>query len=149
MAGRKREKVRERDITGLKYFRQLLPLFERLHEVGCERDKAGNRRLHFDQYCSLILLFLFNPVVTSLRALQQASDDILTHYKVADFLEIEVEQQVTIRQVRKYRDRPARTEEKVRYQVRVIRREEAIEQAKQRLGWRVYATNAPVKRPRR
>ena len=79
-------------------------------------------------------------------ALQQAIDGISTHYKVADFLEIEVERQVTIRQVRKYRDRPARTEEKVRYQVHVTRREEAIEQAKQRLGWRVYATNAPVKK---
>jgi hypothetical protein len=74
MAGKKREMVRERDITGLKYFKRLLPLFERLHEVGCDRDKAGNRRLHFDQYCSLILLSLFNPVVTSLRALQQASE---------------------------------------------------------------------------
>jgi hypothetical protein len=47
---------------------------EELHEVGCERDTAGNRKLHFDQYCMLILLFLFNPVVSSLRALQQASE---------------------------------------------------------------------------
>ena len=68
MAGKKREDVREQDITGLKFFDKLLPLFERLHDVGCARDKAGNRQLHFDQYASLILLFLFNPVVTSLRA---------------------------------------------------------------------------------
>ena len=74
MAGKTREKIREKDITGLKYFDKLLPLFERLHEVGCARDKAGNRRLHFDQYTTLILLFLFNPIVTSLRALQQASE---------------------------------------------------------------------------
>ena len=74
MANKKREDVREQDITGLKYFDKLLPLFERLHDVGCERDTAGNRRLHFDQYCTLVLLFLFNPVVTSLRALQQASE---------------------------------------------------------------------------
>ena len=74
MAGKKREDVREEDITGLKYFDKLLPLFTRLHEVGCQRDKAGNRRLHFDQYLALILLFLFNPVVTSLRALQQAGE---------------------------------------------------------------------------
>ena len=74
MANKKRENVREQDITGLKYFDKLLPLFERLHEVGCGRDKAGNRQLHFDQYCTLILLFLFNPIVTSLRALQQASE---------------------------------------------------------------------------
>ena len=74
MAGMRREDVREEDITGLKYFDKLLPLFARLHEVGCKRDKAGNRRLHYDQYVALILLFLFNPVVTSLRALQQASE---------------------------------------------------------------------------
>ena len=73
MAGKQRDEVQERDITGLKYFQQMLPLFERLHDVGCERDKAGNRELFMDQYCALILLFLFNPVVTSLRALQQAS----------------------------------------------------------------------------
>jgi hypothetical protein len=74
MAGRKREEVDEKDIQGLKYFDQLLPLLERLHEVGCERDKAGNRDLHFDEYGALILLYLFNPVVTSLRGIQQASE---------------------------------------------------------------------------
>jgi hypothetical protein len=74
MVGKKREDVRDKDITGLKYFDKLLPLFKPLHEVGCQRDKAGNRQLHYDQYCMLLLLFLFNPVVTSLRGLQQASE---------------------------------------------------------------------------
>jgi hypothetical protein len=73
MAGKRREEVREQDITGLKYFDKLAPLLGRLHHVGCERDKAGNRHLHFDQYCLLVLLFLFNPIIVSLRALQQAS----------------------------------------------------------------------------
>ena len=73
MAGKKREEVREEDVTGLKYFDKLAPLLARLHDVGCGRDKAGNRLLHFDQYCMLVLLFLFNPVVRSLRAIQQAS----------------------------------------------------------------------------
>jgi len=66
--------IREEDVQGLKYFRKLWPLFERLHEVGCQRDKAGNRQLFMDQYCALVLLFLFNPCVRSLRALQQASE---------------------------------------------------------------------------
>ncbi len=74
MAGKKRKDVRDEDITGLKFFDKLLPLFEPLHKIGCQRDKAGNRQLHYDEYCSLLLLFLFNPVVTSLRALQQASE---------------------------------------------------------------------------
>jgi Transposase DDE domain len=66
--------IAEKDIHGLKYFDRLAPLLERLHEVGCRRDVAGNRALHFDQYCMLILLYFFNPVVKSLRGLQQASE---------------------------------------------------------------------------
>ena len=67
-------RLTEQDIVGLKYFDQLLPLFERLHDEGCQRDKAGNRVLHYDQYCLMVLVFLFNPVCSSLRALQQASE---------------------------------------------------------------------------
>lgn len=77
MAQRNRDKsepIHEEDVQGLKYFRKLWPLFERLHEVGCKRDKAGNRELFMDQYCALVLLFLFNPCLRSLRALQQASE---------------------------------------------------------------------------
>lgn len=61
-------------LTGFKYFKKLLPLFERLHQVGCDRDQANNRTLHFDQYCALLLLAMFNPILGSLRALQQASE---------------------------------------------------------------------------
>jgi hypothetical protein len=62
-----------RDIQGLKYLETLLPLLDQLHSVGCRRDRAGNRKLHYDQYCLLVLLFMFNPLVRSLRGLQQAS----------------------------------------------------------------------------
>lgn len=58
----------------MKYFDQLLPLLKPLHEVGCGRDSAGNRELHFDQYCLLVLLFLFNPIVSGLRAIEQISE---------------------------------------------------------------------------
>jgi hypothetical protein len=74
MANKKRKKVREEDVVGLKYFDRLGPLLARLHDDGCERDKSGNRELHFDQYCMLVLLYMFNPVVSSLRAIQQASE---------------------------------------------------------------------------
>ena len=72
--GQRQRKIEEKDITGLKFFDQLNPLLQRLHEDGCGRDKAGNRDLHFDQYSMLILLYLFNPIVTSLRGIQQASE---------------------------------------------------------------------------
>lgn len=66
--------IKEKDITGLKFFDKLGPLLQRLHDDGCQRDQAGNRKLHYDQYCMLMLLYLFNPIVTSLRGIQQASE---------------------------------------------------------------------------
>ncbi len=62
-----------RNLQGFKCLDKLLPLFDRLHDVGCQRDRAGNRKLHFDHYCALILRFLLNPVLRSFRASQQAS----------------------------------------------------------------------------
>jgi Transposase DDE domain len=73
MPRKRKPPITDRDLTGFKYFQILQPLLERLQTCGTERDRAGNRILHFDQYCSLILLFYFNPIVTSLRAIQQAS----------------------------------------------------------------------------
>ncbi len=65
--------IREEDLVGFKYFDAILPLLSRLHDDGCARDKAHNRTLHFDQYAALNLLFFFNPIVTSMRGLCQAS----------------------------------------------------------------------------
>jgi hypothetical protein len=67
-------KIRASDVQGLKYFKLLSQLLERLNRVGSERDKAGNRRLHCDDYVALLLLYFFSPTVTSLRGLQQASE---------------------------------------------------------------------------
>ena len=69
----RREPVTEEQLQGFKYFKKLLPLLDRLHGCGCRRDRAHNRVLHYDQYLALILLFFFNPVVTSMRGLVQAS----------------------------------------------------------------------------
>ena len=71
---KRKRKIEESDITGLKFFDKLAPLLNRLHDDSCQRDRAGNRQLHFDQYCMLTLLYLFNPIVTSLRGIQQASE---------------------------------------------------------------------------
>jgi hypothetical protein len=66
--------VTDENLQGWKDFRLLLPRLARLRDAGCERDKAGNRNLHFDQYCAFLLLALFNPVARSLRALIDASN---------------------------------------------------------------------------
>src|SRR4051812_33397642 len=62
-----------RQIRGVKRLRHLLPLLAPLHEVGCARDTAGNRELHFDEYVTLVLLYLMNPLIDSVRALQHAA----------------------------------------------------------------------------
>ena len=72
MSKRRANQLRDSDIVGLKYFDRLMPLLERLHGVGVQRDRAGNRQLFFDHYCPYLLLFLFNPIVDSLRGIQPA-----------------------------------------------------------------------------
>ena len=64
----------ESDIQGLKHFKKVRKLLKSLHEVGCQRDRANNRSLHMDEYCLGVLLYMFNPAITSLRGIQQASE---------------------------------------------------------------------------
>ena len=66
------ETITEDQLCGLKYFKRLSPLLDRLHGVGTDRDRAGNRQLFFDQYCKLVLLYLFNPLISSMRMLQES-----------------------------------------------------------------------------
>lgn len=65
--------ITARDLQGLKFFKRIRPLLKSLHGIGTQRDKAGNRELHMDEYCVLVLMWMFNPVLTSMRGLQQAS----------------------------------------------------------------------------
>jgi Transposase DDE domain len=73
MAAPRRIPIRAKDLQGLKYFKVLGPLLDRLHDDATARDRAGNRQLFYDQYACLLLLFFFNPIVQSLRGIQQAS----------------------------------------------------------------------------
>ena len=70
----KRHKIKDSELQGFKYFNAISGLLERLHQAGCQYDRAGNRTLHMDQYMSLLLLYMFNPICTSLRGIQQASE---------------------------------------------------------------------------
>jgi len=66
---KKRPPLRASDLSGFKYFRHLDELISTLHAHA----DCPNRKLHYDQYVTLILLYFFNPVLTSLRGIQQAS----------------------------------------------------------------------------
>jgi hypothetical protein len=61
-------------LHGMKQLRRVAGLLSGLHAAGCDRDKADNRELHFDDYVLLILLYLFNPMIDSMRTLQKVSE---------------------------------------------------------------------------
>jgi transposase len=77
--------------------------------------------------------------VSLLAAIQRIEEK----YRVQGLFGYDYQQEVTERQVRAYRDKPARTERKVRFQLTVMRNEQAIAEAEFGAGWRIYATNAP------
>src|SRR6266567_8649850 len=74
MARKSKPPVKAKDLQGFKYFDMVLPLLARLRDAGTADDKAHNRRLFFDQYAALLLLYFFNPILTSLNGLLQASE---------------------------------------------------------------------------
>ncbi len=43
-------KIDPKQVGGIKRLRHLLPMLACLHDAGCDRDTAGNRRPHFDEY---------------------------------------------------------------------------------------------------
>jgi len=69
----KKAKIKERDLQGFKDLRAMRELLGSLHQVGTDRDKAGNRKLHMDDYCLLVLMWLYNPVIDSLRGLSHTT----------------------------------------------------------------------------
>ena len=61
------------ELRGFKQLRRVAKLLRAVHDSGGARDAAGNRELHFDDYVLLVLLFLFNPAVDSMRQLQRVA----------------------------------------------------------------------------
>jgi Transposase DDE domain len=74
MAPPRKPKLKAEDVQGLKYLKAIEPLLAPLHKDATERDRAGNRRLFFDGYVGMLLLYFFTPILTSLRGIQQASE---------------------------------------------------------------------------
>lgn len=81
VAKKAKPKIQSKDVQGLKYLKVLQPLLESLHDTGCTRDKACNQKLHMDHYCIMILLWLYSPLLASLRAVRQAGFDRQTHHR--------------------------------------------------------------------
>lgn len=75
--------------------------------------------------------------------LRQKVADILAQYRVEDLLEVDLNIAYHTRKVRAYKDRPAREEQVLAYQLEVRDRTAQIAQRLEQLGWRVYACNVP------
>ena len=77
--------------------------------------------------------------------LKSAADKVIKQHKVEGLIEYTLERQESHKEIRAYGGNPARTETTIRCQIHTItKNDEAIEQTRKRLGWRLYSTNAPV-----
>jgi hypothetical protein len=74
--------VEPKSLEGGRLIGQVRHLLGRLHNVGAERDRAGNRLLFCDQYLTLLLFYFFNPSLNSLRGLQQTTNWEKTRQKL-------------------------------------------------------------------
>ena len=61
-------------LEAARLIKPLREMLAQIHLAGTERDRAGNRKFFYDQYLSLLLLYFFNPSLTSMRAMQNASN---------------------------------------------------------------------------
>ena len=67
-------------------------------------------------------------------------------YRVQGFFEFDYQKEVTEKKVRAYGDKAARIDSKMRFQLTITRNQEAVAKAEAKMGWRIYATNAPVEK---
>jgi transposase len=84
------------------------------------------------------------PRFTELPVLQEAVEAILTRYRVQGLLAVRYTEQVQERSLRRYGNRPATVQVERDLRVKAVVDRQAVATAIARLGWRVYATNAPA-----
>ncbi len=77
-------------------------------------------------------------------AIELAVEQLLKKHKVHAFMEVQVKEELHSIPVRKYGKRPAGFKEIRSFSLAVQTNKEALEKHRRNLGWRVYATNAPV-----
>ena len=77
---------------------------------------------------------------------QHAVTSLLNTYQLTPFLQVTIHEEQQLKTIRKYKDRPQRQERSSSFTLDVQIDEMAIQQHLQRLGWRVFASNAPMDR---
>jgi transposase len=83
---------------------------------------------------------------TEKAELQTAVNAILERYDVTGLLTVALQPETEQRTVRTYRKAPARIETRHRYIVKVKENRTQLRKRELRLGWRLYVTNAPVRK---
>lgn len=81
--------------------------------------------------------------LTSKADVQAVITQILTKYRVNNFIDVKINEQVTTKTVRKYKDRPEQIRATSHFDLEISLNETAKEEHLQKLGWRAYACNAP------
>jgi len=84
------------------------------------------------------------PRLKDRSAVEEAVKDILTHFRVDGLLSVHINEQVQERSLRAYGGRLPTTRQDVTFTVTSDRDENAIRQAEEQLGWRIYSTNHPI-----
>jgi len=80
----------------------------------------------------------------TVEAATRAATVILTRYDVVELVQVAITEDSQAHAVRAYADRPARVRQTRTLQVHATVDTQALAAAVARLGWRVYATNAPA-----
>jgi transposase len=73
--------------------------------------------------------------------LRETVEALLQEKDLQGLLSCQVREIVTQKEVRGYKEKPARVQTEVTYEVEVTRQQEQIEQRKRQMGWQVYGTN--------
>jgi transposase len=84
------------------------------------------------------------PRLPTVAAVQQAAAAVLAQERVEGLLHVTITEQVQERRVRAYAGRPAQVRQTHTRHAQAVVDTAALDAAVQRLGWRVYATNAPA-----
>src|SRR6266700_7151426 len=84
------------------------------------------------------------PRLKGRSAVEEAAHAILTHFRVDGLLRVHIHEQVQERSLRACGGRLPSTRQDVTFTVTSDREEQAIRQAEEQLGWRIYSTNHPI-----
>jgi len=79
----------------------------------------------------------------SAKELEENVSDILAVQGCEAYLKVEITEEIECKQIRKYKNRPAREEKRTTFHLQITRQEENLAKKKRLMGWRAYATNAP------